>query len=592
MGQFEIVETKSRRNQRLAFLSRYNYEIDMINIKINPNDTRYMFIVGDEKELLKIEKNFNLIPQYQLLPTFPGIPTSEIYISRLKTKQGVVRYFPTGLWRSVQLFCEKNNIQTAGWDKKVTHSGDEITYDKFKEVTKDYINSFNLREYQIKAAWMIIKYKHSLSELCTRSGKTAIMSCVLQYLMKNKGIKKPLIIVPSIHLVKQGVKDFKEYNSFFDMAEVWAGSDMCGSENCIIGTFQSLVLRADPKSKKYDPEYFKGIDCVVVDEVHRANCKSIKTILNSPFMKDVRYKFGLTGTLPKEKSLESYAIQSLMGPKIQEITAHELVEDGYLADPIIEQHRITYSNIEDKMIECGEYLLSSYVNKSKPKLPEDQRRFTMIYEKVLPTSLQIAKQRLEKWEYCEHIKNMCAAASQTLNLEQLMTMFSKPRLDIMCDIISKLNKNIIIFAHNTEYIKFLETYMKEKFKDRKILKITGSTSLKKRQESINEMLDNQNVILIGSFGCVGTGLTFRNVDYGIFAQSFKSDVINRQSIGRLMLRTEDKKDFHIYDIIDVYPTKKLYNQGLAKIKTYKECQYRHEIIKHEAEFQDILLLNQ
>ena len=70
------------------------------------------------------------------------------------------------------------------------------------------------------------------------------------------------------------------------------------------------------------------------------------------------------------------------------------------------------------------------------------------------------------------------------------------------------------------------------------LKNTSDNS--KIQEILDEMLNSNNVILVASYGCCGTGLTFKNVDYCIFAQSFKSDIINLQSIGRMLLKTEEK----------------------------------------------------
>ena len=96
------------------------------------------------------------------------------------------------------------------------------------------------------------------------------------------------------------------------------------------------------------------------------------------------------------------------------------------------------------------------------------------------------------------------------------------------------------------------------------------------------LLDNLSLkffnILFASYGCVGTGLTLKNIDYGIFAQSFKSEIVVLQSIGRGLLKTETKDKFNIYDIIDVLPTQKIYTQGLAKIKTYKERKYEYNII--------------
>ena len=87
---------------------------------------------------------------------------------------------------------------------------------------------------------------------------------------------------------------------------------------------------------------------------------------------------------------------------------------------------------------------------------------------------------------------------------------------------------------------------------------------------IKNMLDDKNAILFASYGCCSTGLTFKNVDYGIFAQSFKSQIINKQSIGRLMLKNSEKDKFELYDLVDCFPTKKLEVQGIAKVKLYKQ----------------------
>jgi superfamily II DNA or RNA helicase len=109
--------------------------------------------------------------------------------------------------------------------------------------------------------------------------------------------------------------------------------------------------------------------------------------------------------------------------------------------------------------------------------------------------------------------------------------------------------------------------------------ITGSTAEKKREKiktQLNEV--DQNAILFASYGCVATGLTFKNIDYCIFAQSFKSKVINFQSIGRGLLLAADKTEFLIYDLIDCLPTKRLENQGKSKAKLYKEYNYDYKIL--------------
>ena len=550
----------------------------MIKILYKNEDKRYIFLQGDKSEIKKLESYLNKIPQYMFLPSFNGIPRPEVFLNKFKYKnKQEIYYCHAGLWKTIYDWCESNGIGVEGIDNNFKYTDFNLTIEQFTK----YINNWNLniqpREYQIKAAWMILKYRQSLSQLATRAGKTLIAYIVFRYMLEN-GAKKILMVVPSIQLVKQGVEDFKEYKEFFQSETIWAKSEYCESANLTIGTYQSLVQRADKKHKKYNPCFFKDYDLVLIDEAHHLVCKSINTILNMDFMKNVKLKFGFTGTLPQESTIESFCCHSLMGPTIQDLTTKELIDDGFLAEPIITQIRIKYDNdsLDEDYIKCGEYLcsLDKIVDKKKVLLPKEKREFTMQYEKVLPYNLKQLKPLYEPKEYISYLCDLCKAkGSNLLMLEQMLTHRSVKRLDIMVNLLKDINKNTIVFAHHTEYINYLEKYFKERFPEKIIYKINGSTNLKKRQKILDEMLENDNVILVASYGCCSTGLTFKNVDYCIFAQSFKSGIINRQSIGRLLLKTQEKSKAYIYDLVDCFPTKRLYLQGLAKIKLYKSDGY-------------------
>ena len=556
----------------------------------NQADKRYIFFTGDPGEMRALEQHLNKVPQYMLLPTFRGVPRPEVFLDKFKRGDQYVYYCAAGLWREVVTFCQSKNIP-------INNLPDEFKLTEFgmsKEEFKEYVLSWGLslepRDYQIEAAWLILKYRQSLSELATRAGKTLILYIVARTAMEKFGCKKILLIVPSIHLVKQGAKDLSQYKEFFQSEQIWAQGEHVDTANLTIGTFQSLVLKADRRSKKYNPSFFKDYDFVCVDEAHKLPCKSIKTILALDFMKQVKLQFGFTGTLPKDNTIENFSCQAMMGPKIQTISPRELIDSGYLAEPIIKQFRLKYNdNYLDTLIECAEYLCSNDV-KCDGKivlLPTEQRKFTLTHKKQLPNPIQQIKKIYDREQYADYLQSMVKAASQTLVLEQMMVQRSSERIALMEQIIKNLKKNVIVFAHNTEYINYLAKHFKTAFPDRAVMKITGSTTLKKRQQVIDEMLDANNVILVGSFGAVGTGLTFKNVDYVIFAQSFKSEIITNQALGRAMLRTADKTNFYLYDIIDVFPGKKIYNQGLAKVRSYKEHKYKYEVESRDVGYIDL-----
>lgn len=559
----------------------------MIKCLYKPQDLRYVFMQSDspnQKELTQLEGYLNKIPQFMFLPSFRGVPKPEVFLNKFKGKDGKVIYWcHSGLIGTIYEWCKNNGITITGIDTNFTRRDLPMTLEDFRHYVDSWEMTITPRDYQYEAAYKILQNRQSLSQLATRAGKTLIAYMVFRYMLEH-GAKKILMVVPSIQLVKQGVEDFSEYKEFFKTETVWAGSQLCASANLTIGTYQSLVKMADPKSKKYNPKFFEDYDVVAIDEAHHLVCKSINTILSLDFMKNVKIKFGFTGTLPEEGTIESFCCHSLMGWTIQDISPMELVDEGFLAKPDITQIRIEYPDspqLTEAYIKCGEYLNSpdKLVDGKKVLLPEDQRSFTMNYEKTLPFALKEVKKLYTPDEYKSYLIDLCKAkGSNLLMLEQMLVHRSQKRLQVIDDILIGMTKNCIVFAHHTEYLKFLKKHFEENSPDRKVRMISGSANLKQRQKVIEEMNNEDGVILCASYGCCSTGITFKNVDYCIFAQSFKSEIIVKQSIGRMMLKTSEKDTFYLYDIVDVFPTKRLYTQGLAKIKTYKKEGFDYRIV--------------
>ena len=557
----------------------------MIQVIYKKVDLRYIFLTSDNPdELVQLEEFLNKIPQYMFLPSFRGTPSPTVFLNKFRAQDGRIIYWcHSGLWKEIYDWCQSKSIPISGIDSYFKYADFDLSLEEFQ----DYVEAWGLNldpyDYQVKAAWLILNYRQSLSELATRAGKTLVAYIVFRYMMEH-GVKKILMIVPSIHLVKQGVEDFKEYQEFFQTETVWAKGEFCACANLTIGTYQSLVQRADKKSKKYDPKFFEKYDLVCVDEAHHLVAKSINTILGQDFMKRVKLRFGFTGTLPQAHSIESFVCQALMGPKIQNITTMELVDRGFLAKPIITQVRIPYTEtpeLLDSYIKCGEYLNSSYIEEDGKRLllPKEEREFTIQHQKKLPFVLETLKSEYTKEQYKDYLIDLCAAkGSNLLVLEQMIIHRNQYRIQVMDDIIRSKTGNCIVFAHHTEYLKYLKRHFQEKFPNRPVYIITGEEVLKKRLKIIEQMLTDKDAILCASYGCCSTGITFKNVDYGIFAQSFKSEIIVLQSIGRGLLKTETKNTFPLYDIIDILPTKRLYMQGLSKIKTYKEREFEYSII--------------
>jgi superfamily II DNA or RNA helicase len=76
-------------------------------------------------------------------------------------------------------------------------------------------------------------------------------------------------------------------------------------------------------------DFIEDVVCIMVDEVHMAKADALKTLLTG-VMSQIPIRWGLTGTIPKEK-FESQALLVSLGPVIGKLSANELQQQGVLA---------------------------------------------------------------------------------------------------------------------------------------------------------------------------------------------------------------------------------------------------------------------
>jgi hypothetical protein len=90
----------------------------------------------------------------------------------------------------------------------------EIKKEDFVKFIEEKLKNckFQPRDYQLDAAFNILKYRRSLSEIATSAGKTFIFFLVFLYLKEIKKINKMLIIVPALSLISQFDEDFEEFS--------------------------------------------------------------------------------------------------------------------------------------------------------------------------------------------------------------------------------------------------------------------------------------------------------------------------------------------------------------------------------------------
>ena len=118
--------------------------------------------------------------------------------------------------------------------------------------------------------------------------------------------------------------------------------------------------------------------------------------------------------------------------------------------------------------------------------------------------------------------------------------------------------------------------------DRKVFFIHGGVDTEER-ELVREITENENnAIIVASYGTFSTGINICNLHNVVFASPSKSRIRNLQSIGRVLRKGSNKIKAILYDLADdcSYRSKKNYtlNHFIERIKIYNEENFNYEII--------------
>jgi len=119
-------------------------------------------------------------------------------------------------------------------------------------------------------------------------------------------------------------------------------------------------------------------------------------------------------------------------------------------------------------------------------------------------------------------------------------------------------------------------------KERNVFFVHGGVEANEREE-IREITEQQNdAIIVASYGTFSTGINIKNLHNVIFASPSKSRVRNLQSIGRVLRKGDRKTSATLYDIADdtTYKSQKNYtlNHLKERVKIYNEENFNYEIV--------------
>jgi len=328
---------------------------------------------------------------------------------------------------------------------------------------------------------------------------------------------KGLIIVPTTSLVEQLFSDFADYAN--GSLEQYIHRVYQGKDK---STDKPLTISTWQSLYKMPPEFFHQYDYIIGDEAHLFKAQSLATIMTSCI--NAKYRIGLTGTLDGTKT-HKLVLEGLFGAVKKVITTKELMQQG---------------KVSDFEIKCL----------------------------VLKHSDDI----------CEQMKDADYQAEITYLIE------NESRNKFIKNLALSLEKNtLILYQMVDRHGKILYNMIRdsEKIGDRKVFFVHGGTVTSDREE-IRRIMENENdAIIVASFGTFSTGINIRNLHNIIFASPSKSRVRNLQSIGRGLRNSEGKEKATLYDIADDMRHKKHMNFTLRhfveRCRIYNEEQFSFKI---------------
>ena len=194
-------------------------------------------------------------------------------LKKLKSVKNTKRTFmtdynqcPTGLWLEVIKICKKWNFNVSFTPLMQDYINQyNLGYNLFKNyVDKTFEGAVNEKgypfkpyDYQIEAAYKLIKFQKCCGEISTSAGKTLISFIMFKYLFDVAKVKKILYVVPSIDLATQSAEKYELYESYlkkhnhnWSVGILTSGLKKKEKErvekcNILFGTFQSLCKKND-----------------------------------------------------------------------------------------------------------------------------------------------------------------------------------------------------------------------------------------------------------------------------------------------------------------------------------------------------------
>jgi len=240
---------------------------------------------------------------------------------RSKVWDGKVRLFNArnytmyaGLAHSVRSFLEESGYDVSVDDDLI--SEDEASLVEIQDFIRDLKLPVEPRDYQIRALALAIRMRRAVFISPTASGKSMVAYLISQWFGG-----RTLIVVPTVSLVIQMVKDFQDYGYIGQIHGIRGGQEKKAVDGVTVSTWQSVYEMGE--------EFFSQFDTIIGDEAHLFKAKSLINIMTK--MPSTKYRFGMTGTLDGSE-VNELVLEGLFGKIERLVKTKELMDAGHVAD--------------------------------------------------------------------------------------------------------------------------------------------------------------------------------------------------------------------------------------------------------------------
>ena len=156
------------------------------------------------------------------------------------------------------------------------------------------------------------------------------------------------------------------------------------------------------------------------------------------------------------------------------------------------------------------------------------------------------------------------------------------RNNLIKNLVKDLEGNTLVLfnyveKHGEPLYDLINSNVKE---DRKVFFVHGGTEVVDREEVRLITEEEDNAVIVASYGTFSTGINIKRLHNIIFASPSKSRIRNLQSIGRVLRKGEGKSIATLYDIADDIGGQNYTIKHLnERVTIYNEENFKYEVIK-------------